>query len=205
MEQGLTPDRVPDEWFELYVMGRLPEQQTALLEERLLVDEECRRKLDETETYITAMRGALRSARRQPVRAPNRWFAWLTRPLPMATGGAFAVGAMLVVASLVYRAGGAPGPVTQTVTLDADRGLSVNAAAHPGHLQLRLDLRGIPERLGHTVQVVTEVGREVWSAPLTTTGDFVTVDVPRKLGPGDYLVRINSGAEPLREFRLAVQ
>src|SRR5437763_14817606 len=105
MEQGLTPNRVPDEWFELYAMGRLPEQQTALLEERLLVDEECRRKLDETETYITAMRCALRSTRSQPVRPPNPWFAWLTRPLPMAAGAALAVGASLGLSSLVRAAG----------------------------------------------------------------------------------------------------
>ena len=205
MDRKYEPDHVDDEWFEQYVMGTLPEEQAALLETRLLVDEECRRKLDETEAYIMAMRGALRRAQREPSHGPRHWAAWLARPFPMAIAGSAGVLTIVfIVGALRYRENVALGPITQTVALTAERGMASNAEARAGHLQLRLDLRGIAERGEHSVKLVTEEGHEVWSAPLKFTGDFTPVDVRRQLAPGDYLVRIHAGPEQLREFHLAV-
>jgi hypothetical protein len=209
MDRKLEPDHVPEEWFELYLMNNLPEPQTAILETRLLVDEDCRRKLDETEAYIAAMRGALRRAQREPVVGRGHWWnglalRWLAWPLPLATVSVLAGVGVLVFGTLLYRGDGL-GPVTQTINLTAQRGLPSDAVAHPGHLQLRLDLRGISEHAGSTVQVVTELGGAVWSGPMRAEGDYATVDVRRRLEPGEYLVRINSGPDQLREFRLAVQ
>ena len=207
MEGGFSPDHVQDEWFEQYVMGTLPEEQAAILEERLLVDERCRLQLDQTEAYVRSMRVALRRAQTElvePVRGPGRWFAWLARPVALA-GAAAALAAVVFTVSLVHRPGDVLGPISETVELNAHRGGGASIASRPGHIQLRLDLRGIPERSANTVQVVTELGQEVWSAPLRVAGDFATVDVRQKLGPGEYLVRINAGPEQLREFRLTLQ
>ena len=49
-----------DDLLELYVMGRLDEPELAPLEEHLLICEECRNRLEGTETYIAAMRAVLR-------------------------------------------------------------------------------------------------------------------------------------------------
>lgn len=208
MDGKFLPDHVQEEWFEQYVMGTLPEEQAEILEARLLVDEGCRLKLDQTEEYIRAMRVALRRAPAELAEpARHRWLSWLTQPWPRVVWPAMAAMALLFTVALLYKPTDTLGPVTETVPLNAQRGGTTKggADAHPGHLQLRLDLRGIPERDTHNVQVVTEGGQEVWSATFPLTGDFTTVDVRQKLGPGDYLVRINSGAEQLREFRLTVQ
>jgi hypothetical protein len=210
MDGKFLPDHVREEWFELYVMGTLPEEQMAILEARLLVDEDCRLKLDQTEAYVQAMRVALRRAQAElgePARSRWHWRALLARPWPVVVWPAVAAMALVFTVALLYRPVDTLGPVSETVPLNAQRGGAGNAgaAAHPGHLHLRLDLRGIPDRPTHTLQVVTEGGQEVWSGPFPITGDFTTVDVRQKLEPGHYLVRICSGEEQLREFYLSVQ
>lgn len=211
MDGNRLPDHVREEWFEQYVMGTLPEEPTEILEASLLVNENCRLTLDQTEAYIRAMQSALARARTElPQAAPNRWQQWrsrLGRPWPVAVWPTLAATALVFTGALLYLPADVLCPVPQTVALNAQRGGSIGntAAAHPGHLRLRLDLRGIPERKAYTTQVVTEGGQEVWSGTFTVTGDFTTVDVRRKLGPGDYLVRINSGSEQFREFHLSVQ
>lgn len=205
MDGRFGPDHVQEEWFEQYVLGTLPEEQAAILESRLLIDETCRQKLDQTEAYVQAMRLALRRAQTElPARNTSPWRAWLARPLPLAASG-LAVAALLLTVMLLHRPVDALGPILETVPLEAERGTPTNAAAHAGHLQLRLDVRGLPQDSAHTIQVVTENGQPVWSGPLTVSTDYATVDVRQKLVAGDYLVRINAGAEQLREFHLAVQ
>ncbi|MGD1097102.1 MAG: zf-HC2 domain-containing protein [Bryobacteraceae bacterium] len=51
---------ISDDQLELYLMGRLNEQELAPLEEHLLICEECRDRLEKTEAYIAAMRAILR-------------------------------------------------------------------------------------------------------------------------------------------------
>jgi anti-sigma factor RsiW len=51
---------ISDDVLELYLMGRLTEMEIAPLEEHLLTCEECRNRLEGTETYIAAMRALLR-------------------------------------------------------------------------------------------------------------------------------------------------
>jgi len=91
MDGKFLPDHVREEWFELYVMGTLPEEQMAILEARLLVDEDCRLKLDQTEAYVQAMRVALRRAQAElgaPAKSRWHWRALLARPWPMAASPA---------------------------------------------------------------------------------------------------------------------
>jgi anti-sigma factor RsiW len=48
---------------ELYPMERLPESDTAPVEEHLLVCEECQARLADFDVYVRAMRAAMRSSR----------------------------------------------------------------------------------------------------------------------------------------------
>ncbi len=51
---------ISDDVVELYLMGRLNEPEVAPLEEHLLICEDCRNRLEETETCFAAMRAVLK-------------------------------------------------------------------------------------------------------------------------------------------------
>jgi hypothetical protein len=57
--QDWAMPHISDDALELCLMGRLTETEVAPLDEHLLICEECRNRVQETETYIAAMRALL--------------------------------------------------------------------------------------------------------------------------------------------------
>jgi anti-sigma factor RsiW len=51
---------ISDDSLELYALGRLQEPELASTEEHLLLCQECRARLEETDAYVTAIREALK-------------------------------------------------------------------------------------------------------------------------------------------------
>ncbi len=208
MEQNQTWAHFDDEWFEQYVRGTLPEDKLEIFEERLLVDESVQRRLDETETYMKAMKGALRRAQTELAGDDASFFArlkqWVAQPMPLMAGMVGAAAAVLIVVSVLHRSPDALRPAT-TVELHAMRGAAEEAVAPAGHVRFVLDTRGLAAAPAYSAQVVTDQGQEMWKGPIQLSGDSVAVDVPKMLKPGHYLVRIDNGAEQLREYAVALR
>jgi anti-sigma factor RsiW len=202
MEQIHPLGHVPEEWFEQYVQGTLPEDKLGIFEERLLVDEAVR----QTEAYIKAMKVALRRAQTELATEPSVWArlkSWVAVPVPVLGGLSAAAVALLIFVS-VHR-GPSTLPPPNTVELHALRGGNDAATVPAGHIRLVLDTRGLSTSTSDSVEVVTEDGKSVWKSSLNVSGDSVAVDVPRLLAAGQYLVRINQGSDLLREYAVGLK
>lgn len=193
MQPGRS-DHISEEDLESYSMNRLPEERMAAVEEHLLVCPECQDRLEETDSYIRAIRSAaVRSGGRDvPFRRPRSWrVAWVA-----------AASAALLVAVVATRAPReAPAPVA--VVLEAVRGpMTAHAAAPSGHpLVFSMDLTDLPEHAAYRVAVVDEHGRRVWDGAAAVRDGRLAVTMPKHLSPGRYYVRLYSpAAELLREY-----
>ncbi len=171
MQPGRS-DHISEEDLESYSMNRLPEERMAAVEEHLLVCPECQDRLEETDSYIRAIRSAaVRSGGRDvPFRRPR---SWREAPAPVA-----------VVLEAVR------GPMT------------AHAAAPSGHpLVFSMDLTDLPEHAAYRVAVVDEHGRRVWDGAAAVRDGRLAVTMPKHLSPGRYYVRLYSpAAELLREY-----
>ena len=123
--------------------------------------------------------------------------------MPVMGGLSVAALALLIFVS-VHR-GPTTLPAANTVVLHALRGGNDSATAPAGHVRLILDTRGLSPAAADSVEVLTESGGSVWKSSLNVSGDSVSVDVPRMLGTGQYLVRINQGSDQLREYALGLK
>jgi hypothetical protein len=196
-----------EESLELYAFGRLAEARAGLLEEHLLICEECRTRLDATENYMKAMaRGSLR-LQKEPAKPGvfsnvSNLFRW---PVMVWVPAAAAFCVIIVVSTVNMRRGETILPPV-AVSLMANRAeAQVVQAHHP--LILHLDTRGL-ELNSSTVQVslVDANGNKVEQAN-AAFGPFVDFKTTRSLQPGGYYVRIlkPGSTDSAREFALDVR
>ncbi len=198
---------------ERYCLGLLSDDEAGLLEEHLLVCAECREWLDETGSYVRAMKLAAGRLREQDKQARPRRVEALAG---MVTGPRLAWGlaALLASAAVLWLpvmrtlSGLAAGPPV-AVSLYAFRSdRHISAAPADRALVLEADLAGaeLPPRL--EAQIVTAAGREAGRRPVDVRQGRVAVPVPGGLSRGSYWVRLldaNRRGEILREFALRVQ
>jgi anti-sigma factor RsiW len=195
MSNDINP-HIGAEELEDYAMGRIPEEQAGRLEEHLLICADCRQRLQEYDSYRSAMRQAaqLQDAPAQPERRP-----WgFPRLLPTAAALACIVLAGVVV--LRYSNSAAP---AFAVNLAATRGAGIEAKAPAGRaLALRPDLTGLAAGPFIRLEMVDRLGNRAWQG---SARSGASVDVPRQR-PGIYFVRIyGSSGELLREYGLEIQ
>ena len=85
----------------------------------------------------------------------------------------------------------------QDVVLDAYRGAASEAPAGQP-LDLKIDLKDLPQAAGYRVEVVDATGRRVWSGGTPAR-------LTKGLSPGLYWVRLSTNTgEPLREYGISV-
>jgi uncharacterized CHY-type Zn-finger protein len=196
-----------EESLELYAFGRLAEERAELLEEHLLICEECRTRLDTTERYMKAMaRGSLK-VQKEPLNPGllshvSGWFRW---PAMVWAPAAAALCVILAVSALNMRRGEPILPPV-AVSLTAFRAeAEVVQAHHP--LILHLETRGLLLN-SPTVQVtLVDANGKKLEESTAAFGPFVDFQTRRPLQPGVYYARIlkPGSVDSAREFALDVR
>jgi hypothetical protein len=199
MSNDFNP-HIDAEELEGYSLGHISEKQAGRLEEHLLICATCRQRLEENDSYTSAMRQAaaqLVDAPSQPDRSP--WS--FPRLLPAAVALACAV----LVAGVALRYLNSPEPAF-AVNLAATRGARIVAKAPADRtLALRPDLTGLTAGPSLRVEMVDRLGNRVWPGSAATPGLLAGATVPRQR-PGIYFVRLyGASGELLREYGLEIQ
>ncbi|MDQ6708267.1 MAG: hypothetical protein M3Z85_20100 [Acidobacteriota bacterium] len=197
-----------EDHLESYAMSRLPEADLEILEEHLLLCEGCQLRLDGTETYIAAMKTALREAEREPATVGERLRSWMSDLQPAfspAWAGAFAVVAVLIGVSATQLTVSNKPVEPLMVRLEAMKG-DADAAVANRPLALVLDSRGLPASTQYRLLIVNQIGKKVWEAAAVPGDVSLQALVKKPLGAGQYFVRVyGQGQEPLREYGLHVR
>ena len=199
---------IAEDALELYVMGRLSEPETEVVEEHLLVCHQCQDLLEETEEFVKAIRVAARELENEPEAQPQVqlrpepkaepwWRRLFAIPTPMIAAAACAMLAFFV---LIPRE--KPNAV---VDLRAMRGAEAAAVAPPNaSLTMNLSLTGVESQGSLRVEVADAEGNIVRKADVDRKGEQATAHTDG-LKAGTYWVRLYSGDELLREYGLTVQ
>jgi hypothetical protein len=195
----------PDDVLEQYSLGTLPEEEAELLEEHLLICEECRGRLEETDAFIKAARGAALALGigKASVWGKVRWgLRRLVQPVPAAAAIAALAGLLCWV---WWPDSKAAAPAA--VLLQAMRGPAENAASAPASrpLMLVLDVAGVPASPAYRIGLVDGSGKMVAGATARRSGTQIAF----RIGPlsrGRYWVRVyGAEREVLREYGLDVK
>jgi anti-sigma factor RsiW len=195
----------PDEVLEQYSLGTLPEEEAERLEEHLLICQECRDRLEETDAFVEATRGAALALgiERPPVKERvRRRLRWLAQPVPAAAAIA-ALGLLCWLWWPYGRHAGAPA----AVQLQTMRGPVASGARAPASrpLVLVLDVAGVPGSPAYHVEIVDGTGKVVAGAAARRSGTQIAFRTG-PLGAGRYWVRVyGGGREVLREYGLEVR
>jgi Putative zinc-finger len=199
-----------DDELERYVLGGLDEPEVAEMEEHLLVCSTCQTRLEETESFIIAMRSAAAKLRAQPPSAWERLKSRFPRLMAMPTPvWATAAVAALVVCVLAL----APSILTRpsatsafAVALEAARGtegLAESRVPANSPLLLSMDLSEFPARDSYKVEVVDALGKTEMALTVAPANKRLVANTGRALGAGRHWVRLYSSSEPhtlLREY-----
>jgi hypothetical protein len=197
-----------EEMLEEYAFERLPETETAVLEEHILLCEACQNELAGVDEFILRMKEATAAFRPQP-RFRVAWARleqpWVRAAVVMA---AFAL-ILLVFAGLTKGRWAAPAPEPVTVALAAFRGGEQGAFSEgPARrrLALSIDAADLPAAESYRAEVVNASGRPAWSGPATLSGASLSFAIGRGFEPGVYWVRLYTAqGRLLREFGLRLQ
>jgi anti-sigma factor RsiW len=200
-------DHCTDDALELYALGRLGGMHAEALEEHLLICEPCRERLDETDIFVRAMKGA--AARLRLEQKTESFAARVARAFQVPAFPVWAASAAclcIIAVSAVRLQPPAPAGASIAVSLHAERGASQTVAAHHP-LVLSLDARGLSLGKSAHIVLVNAGGTTLEQADVAPDNDQVHARFSRPLDPGDYFVRIcrPGDADPLREFALRAQ
>ena len=192
---------ITEDSFELYSMGRLPENQLEHFEEHLLVCAACEARLTESDQYVRVMRETTRRLQTAPARAKPLWnprMAW-----GLALAGALA----LIVAVPQFRQ--VTGP-PQEVVLTAMRGpgnVGAPSVTSDRPVTLRIDVSELPVATAIGIEIADANGGTVWQGRAEANGGSILQPTGRTLPAGQYWVRLyreGSDRALLREFSMPV-
>ena len=188
----LKPDihsHIDPENLEKYSLGRTTPDETARVEEHLLVCEHCRRTLEDSDGFGRAMTTAAGRWNRSGAKS------W-SKVSVLATAAC-----LLLAASVALRwSGGGATPLAVNLTaLRANHG----AAAPAGRaLELHPDLTGLPTSSAFRIELVDQAGKPVWSGEL---GAAQTAVMAPAQPAGAYFVRLyTTSGELVREYGLQI-
>ena len=191
---------------ERYAMGTLSEQESAPVEEHLLICSACQNALAEIDEYICVARSATAAMSRKPPTGARR----LTRPGAAAWNvpkPVWSLGLAVVLLLLALPWYQRPDPVTEIV-LTANRGPSLPQATANSRVLLRIDVTQIAGPAHYQLELVDPTGNPVWRSTVAARNNQVIVTVPNRLPPGQYWVRLYDSAQPptlRREYGLEVK
>jgi hypothetical protein len=183
---------------ERYSMGTSGPEQTACIEEHLLICEGCQDRLRETDDYLLTMRTSAAQVRRNERAAKAREWrigSWL----PALAAAA----CILLLVAGTFRFTRPPGPVV-AVSLTALRGSSVGGSAPAAReLMLHPDLTGLTESSSYRLEIVDAAGHAVRQTTLVSAQSGIKVP---GLRAGLYFVRVYlPEGELLREYGLEIR
>ncbi len=209
---GESRNHPSEETLERYVMDRLQEAEEACVEEHLLLCEECRGKVEETEDYVRAMQTALAELEQRRSRAARegsetgRKRRWGLPRLAWA-GSLAAIAAAIVM--VVPRNGKQDGPVELRLTaLRGQAGISAPAAPAGRRLVLSLDIEGLQRRPAYEVHLVGAEGEVLFDRTAVAEAGSLKIDLAEGLPAGRYWVRVfppGHAKVPLREFEFLIE
>jgi hypothetical protein len=196
-----------EESLESYAFGRLAEERAEVLEEHLLICEECRTRLDTTQSYIKAMaRGSLwlqkESAKPGLFSQVSGWFRW---PVMVWAPATAAVLVILAVSAVNLRRNEPILPPV-AVSLMANRAeAEVVQAHHP--VILHLDTTGLKLKSSAVQVTLVDANGKKLEESSAAFGQFVDFKIAQPLQPGVYYARIlkPGSADSAREFALDVR
>lgn len=203
-----------EESLELYALGQLDIEKSELLEEHMLICEDCCARLDDADRFVRAMRSG--AARLRQEEKPKRSAAharmtvdWFRMPLPAWGAAAVALCAVVFVSTTqIHRGipGGAPSTAPLAVTLIAERGEAVSLPAHQ-RLNLTLDAKGLQLGSKAKVELVDANGKVIQEETVSETNNAIRTTTRDGLDSGSYYVRVYApGAnDPAREYALEVK
>jgi Putative zinc-finger len=180
---------ISEDRLEEYAFARLPEAETAVVEEHLLVCDACQECLGDIDQYVPLMKVALA----EPL-VPKKKRRWT----PFVVAGSIAA-ALVAGLGIAMTKRVAP---SETVDLVALRGPG-SGLVHAGNSAVfRIespDLADGPYRL----EIVNASGTPIWSGATQASGGRINAAEPKSLKPGQYWVRLYSlSGLLLREFGL---
>jgi hypothetical protein len=208
-------EHATEEILEFYSLGTLPEADTEVLEEHLLICSECQERLTEMDVYVRHMQAAADKLRTE---SPRRQ-AGLVGSIPGVFAWPAPVWAAVVVICLLGLGWAFVGrksllPVQSApiaVALQAIRGVedASTASVPEGHpLTLEADLTGLPAEEFLEMELVDAGGHPAQRSGVKPEGGRVVLPIPSGLSEGTYWVRLYTGGprnELLREYALRVQ
>jgi hypothetical protein len=198
-----------EESLELYAFGRLAEARAELLEEHLLICEECRARLDATEQYIKVMARGSRLLRKESAnpRLSQHISDWFRLPaMVWAPVAAAALCVVLFVSTANLRRGGERLLPPVAVSLMANRDVAQVAPAHHP-LFLHLDTTGLDLKSPSVQLALVDAAGHQLEEETAAPAPFLDFKTTRPLKPGVYFVRIlkPGSSDPAREFALDVR
>ncbi len=200
-----------DELLERYALGRLSEPECASLEEHLLLCTSCQVRLDQTDEYVAAVRGAFatlpraRQASAKALRSARFLRTLVTsRPVQLYLGAAIVAVSLFV--AIVYDGG--ISDISHATLVSVRSGDGIAHAKPARRLVLDLDAALLPERPGYLLQVVDHSGREIWSGDVAIDAPVFRVTLDRRFSPGRYWLRLYgkpaTADDILREYGLDI-
>lgn len=196
-----------DDALERYSMGTCSEEETAELEEHLLVCHSCQDRAAEADLLIKPLRAALAREQSRPLTArkggsffrriwpPSQRFVWVP-----------ALGTLLLVAAgwQDFREFNAP---PQRIALAAFRGADTDATTHASTgapIDLQLDLSAVRRSPRYRIEIVSASGAVEKRGLLGAAADSAHFDAGR-LSTGRHWVRLyDDGGNLLQEYGLSV-
>jgi hypothetical protein len=202
------PPHPTEEILEEFAFDRLPGVLTAQVEEHLLICPGCQDTVAETDSFV----GALRAAVRHPAPAMGSvGSAWpnVLEALPrLAYRTSLAPALALVILALVVvwkhpQEASMPTAVSLSSLRAADP-LALAPAGKP--LLLSFEAPDLASGQEYRVEVVGAAGAPVWKGAVTATGGKLVATMSKPLSIGVYWVRLyDADSELLREFGLSAK
>jgi len=199
-------DQFTDESLEQYSMDSLAEPALTELEEHLLICSHCRQRLEATDDYVSAMRGA--AARiQEEAESRKRFWTRVSGALTVRRLGWTLAVMALVLAGITVRVLLRAPRSTQpfALVLETTRGAGLQHAPAGRPIDLSLDLRGVPALPAYAVEIVDEAGRRQSESSMPGGQSRGRILLPDRLPPGAYFIRLYSPSrELLREYGLRI-
>lgn len=193
MAQHISEDEL-----ELYALGRLDKDRTAIVEEHILECGECLTSVERAHEVAATIREALL---RTPAPVSPGLFGRLRLPSFSWPSIAWAASGVAAIAALVAYQGASRQrllPPAASLHLRATRGDSsaINIA-----VETDITLDDAPSVSGLSFAVVDAAGSNIWNGPVSPGG---VASIRKELSPGSYLIRLNRNSLLLHEYAFNV-
>lgn len=179
-----------------------------------MVCPECRDRLQETDSYVRAMRTATAKLKKEDEATAGESKWRLADVLAAMRPAAVAVGIAAALLCIYWLTGawrpfsGGSAPVAVVLQL-VRGGAALEASAPAGKpLRLEMELAGLSAQTSYGLEIADAGGVVAWKTSVSPSNGKLAAMVPHNLSPGAYWVRLyatTAERELVREYGLGVQ